>query len=74
MEVRFVQVSNSAWNINNSYDIGTRVKFNGYMYIALKNVPKGINIGMGDYWKKCDDIEEINEEWQHVKNENIKNI
>lgn len=65
MGVRFEQVSLSAWDITSAYQIGTKVKYGDYMYVAKKDVPKGINIGMTDYWDKItkdvsiDDITEI---------------
>ena len=59
MSVRFEQISTYTWNINNKYDANTRVKYGNYWYVAKKDVPKGVNIGMGDYWKKCDDISSL---------------
>lgn len=59
MRVRFEQISDYTWKINNEYDANTRVKYGDYWYVAKKNVPKGINIGMTDYWKKCDDISSL---------------
>ena len=59
MGVRFEQISTYTWNINNEYDANTRVKYGDYWYVAKKNVPKGVNIGMSDYWKKCDDISSL---------------
>ena len=59
MGVRFEQISVYTWNINNEYDANTRVKYGDYWYVAKKNVPRGVNIGMSDYWKKCDDISSL---------------
>ena len=59
MGVRFEQVSLSNWNIGEAYQIGTKVKYGDYNYVALKNVPKGVNIGMTDYWKKLDDLSSL---------------
>lgn len=59
MGVRFEQISTYTWNINNEYDANTRVKYGDYWYVAKVNVPKGVNIGMSDYWKKCDDISSL---------------
>ena len=59
MGVRFEQVSLSAWDKTNAYQIGTKVKYGDYMYVAKKDVPKGINIGMSDYWKKMDDLSSL---------------
>ena len=64
MSVRFEQVSTETWNINASYNIGTKVVYNGKTYVSKKNVPVGVNIGMGDYWKKLelkDDVTELTE-------------
>lgn len=55
MSVRFKQVATQAWDINNTYDIGTDVIYGGNSYVSLKSVPKGINIGFTDYWKKITD-------------------
>lgn len=62
MNVRFEQVSLSPWNIKNSYEVGTKVKHNGVIYVSVKAVPIGINIGFGEYWKKLsltDDVEQL---------------
>ena len=59
MGVRFEQISVYTWNINNEYDANTRVKYGDYWYVTKKNVPKGVNIGMSDYWKKCDDVSSL---------------
>ena len=59
MSVRFEQVSLSAWDKTNAYQIGTKVKYGDVMYVAKKDVPKGINIGMSDYWKKMDDLSSL---------------
>ena len=62
MNVRFEQISTLDWNINSSYSVGTKVKYNGKCYLSKKDVPVGINIGMGDYWKKlvlADDVSEL---------------
>lgn len=60
--VRFEQVSTSDWNIKNSYNVGTKVVYDGSTYVSKKNVPSGVNIGMTDYWKKLelsDDVSEL---------------
>ena len=59
MGVRFEQVSLYAWDKTNAYQIGTKVKYGDYMYVAKKDVPKGVNIGMSDYWKKMDDLSSL---------------
>ena len=64
MSVRFEQVSTLPWNIKQSYSVGTKVLYNGKYYISKKNVPVGVNIGMGDYWKKLelkDDVADLAE-------------
>lgn len=64
MSVRFEQVSTEAWNIKNNYSVGTKVSYDGKTYVSKKNVPVGINIGMGDYWKKLelkDDVADLAE-------------
>ena len=61
-DVRFEQISTSAWNINCSYAVGTKVVYDGSTYVSKKNVPSGVNIGMSDYWKKmelADDVSEL---------------
>ena len=62
MSVRFEQVSTLPWNIKQSYSVDTKVVYNGKYYISKKNVPVGVNIGMGDYWKKLelkDDVADL---------------
>ena len=59
MAVRFEQVFLSAWDKTNAYQIGTKVKYGDYMYVAKKDVPQGVNIGMGDYWKKMDNLSSL---------------
>lgn len=51
-EVRYRQIATTTWNITNSYDVGTIVTYDGNDYVSLKPVPKGVNIGFTDYWKK----------------------
>lgn len=38
------------WNITDTYSSGTIVKYGDKEFIALKDVPKGINIGDTTYW------------------------
>ena len=59
MGVRIEQVSLSAWDMTSAYQIGTKVKYGDVMYVAKKDVPKGVNIGMSDYWKKMDDLSSL---------------
>ena len=62
MSVRFKQVATQAWDINSTYDVGTVVTYDGNSYVSLKTVPKGVNIGFTDYWKKItveSDIESL---------------
>lgn len=54
MSVRFEQVSTLPWDISTSYEKGTKVSYDGKYYVSKKDVPVGINIGMGDYWKKME--------------------
>lgn len=64
MSVRFEQISVLPWDINKTYEIGTKVVHNNKKYVSKRNVPKGVNIGMGDYWKKLElssDVEELAE-------------
>lgn len=56
MSVYFRGYELDDWNINNAYQKGTVVKYNNHQYEAIKDVPKGINIGFKEYWK--DDVEE----------------
>lgn len=51
-EVIYRQIATTTWNITNSYDVGTIVTYDGNDYVSLKPVPKGVNIGFTDYWKK----------------------
>lgn len=70
--VRYEQVSTSAWNIKNSYSIGTKVVYDGNTYVSKKNVPSGVNIGMTDYWKKlelADDVGELIETVEELEND-----
>ena len=64
MSVRFEQVSTLPWDISTSYEKGTKVSYDGKCYVSKKDVPVGVNIGMGDYWKKLelkDDVTELAE-------------
>ena len=64
MSVRFEQVSTLPWDINTFYEKGTKVSHDGKCYVSKKDVPVGVNIGMGDYWKKMelkDDVTELAE-------------
>lgn len=64
MSVRFEQVSTLPWNISTAYEKGTKVAYDGKCYVSKKDVPVGVNIGMGDYWKKMelkDDVTELAE-------------
>lgn len=64
MSVRFEQVSTLPWDISTAYEKGTKVSYNGKCYVSKKDVPVGVNIGMGDYWKKMelkDDVTELAE-------------
>ena len=73
MSVRFEQVSTEAWNIKNSYSVGTKVVYDGKTYVSKKNVPVGVNIGMGDYWQKLelkDDVTELTEVVEDI-NDNL---
>lgn len=70
MSVRYKQVDTNDWNINNNYSIGTCVKYDGNYYVALKDVTKGVNIGMSDYWKKItidSDIDGLKEDIDGLK-------
>ena len=51
MGVYNIQKEINKWNIDYSYTVGTQVVFNGKLFIAKQNVPKGINLGMGEYWR-----------------------
>ena len=64
MSVRFEQISTLPWDISTSYEKGTKVSYDGKCYVSKKDVPVGVNIGMGDYWKKMelkDDVTELAE-------------
>ena len=64
MSVRFEQVSTLPWDISTSYEKGTKVSYDSKCYVSKKDVPVGVNIGMGDYWKKLelkDDVTELAE-------------
>ena len=64
MSVRFEQVSTLPWDISTAYEKGTKVTYDGKCYVSKKDVPVGVNIGMGDYWKKLelkDDVTELAE-------------
>ena len=50
--VRYKQIATVEWNIDDAYDVGTVVEYDGNAYVSLKVVPCGVNIGMSDYWKK----------------------
>lgn len=54
MGVYFKGYEISNWHINKSYSIGSVVKYNNKEYVAIKDVPVGINIGMNEYWKSED--------------------
>lgn len=56
MGVYFKGYEIESWNINRSYDIGSVVKYDDTEYLAIKNVPSGINISMSEYWK-VEDVE-----------------
>lgn len=56
MGVYFKGYEISNWQINKSYSIGSVVKYNNKEYVAIKDVPVGINIGMNEYWMS-EDIE-----------------
>lgn len=55
MGVYFKGYEVSPWDITKSYPIGSVVKYDGREYLAKKDVPVGINIGMSDYWDFGDD-------------------
>lgn len=55
MGVYFKGYEVTSWDITKSYPIGTVVKYDGREYLAKKDVPVGINIGMSDYWDFGDD-------------------
>lgn len=55
MGVYFKGYEVSPWDITKSYPIGSVVKYDGRKYLAKKDVPVGINIGMSDYWDFSDD-------------------
>lgn len=57
------------WNVNSTYDVGVIVEYNGANYEALKSVPKGINIGCSDYWKKLADIETLADNVAEIEEE-----
>ena len=64
MSVRFEQVSTLPWDISTAYEKGTKASHDGKCYVSKKDVPVGVNIGMGDYWKKMelkDDVTELAE-------------
>ena len=64
MSVRFEQISTLPWDISTAYERGTKVAYDGKCYVSKKDVPVGVNIGMGDYWKKLelkDDVTELAE-------------
>ena len=70
MSVRFEQVSTLPWDISTSYEKGTKVAYDGKCYVSKKNVPVGVNIGMGDYWKKMelkDDVTELAEAVEEIE-------
>lgn len=50
-EVRYKQISTLEWDIDNAYDVGTVVEYDGHAYVSIKVVPSGVNIGMTNYWK-----------------------
>ena len=67
MGVYFKCYEVSPWDITKSYPIGSVVKFDGREYLAKKDVPVGVNIGMSDYWdfgddERLDNLEEAFEE------------
>lgn len=67
MGVYFKGYEVSPWDITKSYPIGSVVKYDGREYLAKKDVPVGINIGMSDYWdlgddERLDNLEEAVEE------------
>lgn len=67
MGVYFKGYEVAPWDITKSYPIGSVVKYDGREYLAKKDVPVGINIGMSDYWdfgddERLDNLEEAVEE------------
>ena len=67
MGVYFKGYEVTPWDISKSYPIGSVVKYDGREYLAKKDVPVGINIGMSDYWdfgddERLDNLEEAVEE------------
>lgn len=67
MGVYFKGYEVSPWDITKSYPIGSVVKYDGREYLAKKDVPVGINIGMNDYWdfgdgERLDNLEEAVDE------------
>lgn len=67
MGVYNIQENVNDWDIRYEYSIGTNVNYNGKNYIALKSVPKGINIGYDEYWKEVVDNPEIDEIYRDLR-------
>lgn len=84
MGVYNIQKEINEWNIDYSYTVGTQVVYDNMLFIAKQNVPKGINLGMGEYWERLatdeeieevtSDVEELNEDVSDIQSDLIKTV
>lgn len=73
-----------SWDSDIEYRINSMVSYDNKIYVAVRNVPTGINIGNTEYWKEIGEftfaVEEIEDEIDNINdaleqtNDNVTNL